>query len=143
MSRFQVSANLAASPSDVWGALTALDAFPEWNPFIVRASGELRRGEQIAIHLMMGGPFPTRLRPRLTAVEAERELRWLWVVVHPRLFTADRYFLLEPRDEGTRFVQGEAWSGMLAPLLTALGMHRPLHGRIRAMTVALRKRLGS
>jgi uncharacterized protein YndB with AHSA1/START domain len=40
-----------ASPEDVWRILTDLSKIPEWNPFMRRASGEVRQSERTKVYL--------------------------------------------------------------------------------------------
>ena len=61
----------------VWRVLTDFQDFGEWNPFIVRAEGEPRRGERLAVTIRPPGRKATTFRPTVVAHEPNRELRWL------------------------------------------------------------------
>lgn len=120
MTTLRSTVEIAATPDRVWAALTDFDAFPDWNPFIRRASGELAVGNRIRVTLRLGRR-DLRLRPRLTMVDRPRELRWLarWLV--PGLFDVDRRFRIEPvGDAACRFTQSETGRGLLAPLVMPL-----------------------
>lgn len=44
---------IQASPERVWQALTNLDKYPEWNPFIHHAVGKAKVGEVVVIPVLM------------------------------------------------------------------------------------------
>ncbi|MGH3914841.1 MAG: FAD-binding protein [Pseudonocardiaceae bacterium] len=129
-----------ASPERVWAVLTDFPSFPRWNPFIRSAHGRLRPGEQLTIKLRLGRRLMT-FRPRVTVVDEPRELRWLarqWV---PGLFDVDRRFLIESVGAtGSRFVQSESGSGVLAPVLMPL-MRRGILRGYHALNAALKSRV--
>jgi hypothetical protein len=131
---------LAAPPERVWRELTDFGSYPSWNPFIRRATGDLRPGGRLEISLALGR-WRVRFRPEVTVVDPPHELRWRATQVIPGLFDVDRVFLLEPAgDGGCRFVQSETGSGLLAPLLMPLTRRRILAG-YRAMDAALAERV--
>lgn len=49
MRHLEAHADIDAPPEKVWAVLTDLAAYPVWNPFIVRAAGELREGQRLRI----------------------------------------------------------------------------------------------
>ena len=124
---------IAAPPERVWEILTDFASFKSWNPFIRRASGELRPGAKLDIQLRIYKRNLTRFRPTVTAASAPNELRWHATLGFPGVMDVDRYFLLEPTaDGGTRFRQGEHCSGLLAVPLLATGLEsRILKGYAR------------
>lgn len=110
-----------ASDARVWQVLTGFAAFPEWNPFILKASGVIEEGERIEVVLQPPGRKPTTFRPKLLRVEPRRELRWLGRVGIPGIFDGEHAFLIEPLGEDrVRFTQKESFKGILRPFLGAL-----------------------
>ena len=85
-----------ASPERVWQVLTDFAAYPEWNPFIVRAEGRPEEGVRLTVRMQPVGARAVTLVPTvLEAVEARR-LRWsgsLWI---PGIFDAEHVFSLDP-----------------------------------------------
>lgn len=117
MKRLAYALEMDTRPERVWEQLTDFEGFPEWNPFIRRASGKLEPGERIRLTLKLGGSERT-FRPTLTQVVPNRELRWQVHVGVPGIFDVERIFQIEPAGEGrTRFAQSEICSGALAPIL--------------------------
>ena len=106
-----------ASPERVWEVLADTAAYADWNPVIVRLSGELRPGAPIEfVNRGQNGRTMT-FRPRVLKAEAGRELRWLGQVGVPRLFDGEHYFVLTPLPGGrTRLQHGEHFRGVLVPL---------------------------
>lgn len=133
---------IAAPPERVWAAVTDFQSFPRWNPFIVEARGRLQPGARLFIRLRLFGPVPVTFKPTVTVVEANRELRWLARVLRPGVFDTDRVFRIEPEGTGgARLIQHESCSGVLAPLLFAAGLARPIAAGYQAMNLALKRRL--
>lgn len=110
---------IAASPKRVWEALTDFSAFPEWNPFILEAHGQLDEGSRIVVTLRLGKGRRFRIRPRLLRVTLNRELRWKGRVGLPGIFDGEHVFQIEPGPEGTgtRFIHQEHFRGILVPVL--------------------------
>lgn len=118
MQQLDAYADIDASPERVWVVLTDFARYADWNPFIIRASGELREGERLAITLRVPGTRPVTFRPRLLAVRPNREIRWRGTTVLPGLFDGVHALTVEPLGEGrTRFRTHEDVTGVLLPLL--------------------------
>lgn len=131
--RLRAETTIAAPPERVWELLTDFPSFKTWNPFIRRASGEVRAGAKLDIYLRIYKRNLTHFRPVVTAASAPNELRWHATLGFPGVMDVDRFFLLEPtEDGGTRFRQGEDCSGVLALPLLATGLEsRILKGYAR------------
>lgn len=115
------SVEIDAPPSRVWDVLVDLAAYPEWNPFIVEASGTLAVGETLSLRMALPGREPTAVEPRLLVVDPERELRWKGRVLIPGLFDGEHAFVLTPIDDGrTRFDQSERFGGILLPIARSM-----------------------
>jgi uncharacterized protein YndB with AHSA1/START domain len=44
MHAISATVDIAATPRQVWAVLADLDSYPQWNPFIRSASGQLAEG---------------------------------------------------------------------------------------------------
>jgi hypothetical protein len=103
-----------ALPERVWAVLIDFAAYPEWNPFIRRISGEAREGARLEVQIEPPGARATTFKPTVRAVEANRELRWLGRFVLPGVFDGEHRFQIEPMDgDRSRFVQSERFRGLL------------------------------
>ena len=59
------SVHIDASPDQVWAVLSDFDRYPDWNPFIVSATGTLLPGARLALRMQPVGAPATTVRPRL------------------------------------------------------------------------------
>ncbi len=110
---------IEASPARVWGLLTDFPSFPEWNPFIRKASGKPKEGERLEVKIGSGKSMT--FKPKVLKAEPGRELRWLGRVFIPGLFDGEHSFTIEQLDEkSVRFVQSERFTGLLVPLFRGL-----------------------
>ena len=118
MRELQASVEIAATLERVWEIVTDFDAYPEWNPFMRRISGPLEPGGRLEVRIEPPGSRALTFRPRILAVEPNRELRWLGRFLLPRLADGEHQLLIEPSG-GNRvhFVQRERFRGALVPLL--------------------------
>lgn len=115
MKTIRTEAFIPATPARVWAVLTDFDAYAEWNPLNVKASGEARPGGKIRTTFVnpAGGPGATVTQTvTLTTFEPERALAWSGNV--PLLFRGRHHFSLAPEGEGTRLLHGEDMSGLIA-----------------------------
>lgn len=136
MNELRSQVDIGASPERVWQLLTDFDSFPAWNPFIRRAEGELLPGRRLRLLLLLGGRHVS-LCPRLTVVDAPRELRWLARAPVPGLFDVERCFVIEPTGpRRCRLHQSEVATGLLSPVLLPL-LRRSILAGYRALERAL------
>ena len=105
-----------ATPQRVWQVLTDFAAYPDWNPFIIRASGTARPSERLHLRMRPPGGRGVTLRPTVLEADPGRRLRWLGHLLLPGLFDGDHSFTIEPLgDRRVRFTQQEQFRGILVP----------------------------
>lgn len=130
---------IAASPEQVWQILADLASYPDWNPFVVWATGELFEGERLTVRLHPPDSRPVTVRPRLSSVVPGQELRWAASLGPRGLLDGDHTFRLQPLGRGTHFVQHERFTGALVPVLLPHRADRIQQG-FEEMNAALRTR---
>ena len=142
--RLETAIDIGARPAEVWRVLTDLDAYREWNPFIVSAKGTVAVGEKLENRLAPPGGRPMTFKPQVTAVEPDRTFEWLGRLGVRGLFDGRHRFDLEPTPSGTRLRHTEHFNGVLVRLVkksldgsTLTGfndMNRALKNRVEAAT---------
>ena len=107
------------APADrVWRVLTEFDAYPDWNPFLRRASGEVKEGARLEVYMQPSGGRGMTFRPTVIRAEPNREFRWLGHLGMSGLFDGEHSFTIEPLEGNrVRFVQSERFTGVLVPLM--------------------------
>jgi hypothetical protein len=119
--QLQAEVEVQASAERVWEVLTDFAAYPEWNPFIVKASGEPVPGTRLELHMRLAGRRPTTLRPEVLDADPGRTLRWLGRLLVPGLFDGEHRFTIQPIGPGrVRVTQHEEFRGVLTPLVLAM-----------------------
>lgn len=141
MKEIRTEIEINASPARVWEILTDFARFPEWNPLVPEASGELRLGGRLRVRVVAGREMI--FRPTVTAFEPQRTLAWRGVTLLGALFAGEHRFTIEPLTaERVRLVHGEVFTGLLVPVLASTldrdarpafeGMNRALKARSEA-----------
>jgi hypothetical protein len=93
-------------------------AYPAWNPVLRKIEGVAHQGEHLRVHFHLPGTRPVVLRSRVARLHVGRELVWVGYAFSPGLLSGMHSFIVEPLAEGkTQFVQRQALSGLLVPLL--------------------------
>jgi hypothetical protein len=129
-----------ASADEVWSVLTDFPAFPDWNPFILKAEGDLVAGQHITVELQPPGHRATSFKPELLSVEPRRSFRWLGRVMMPGIFDGEHIHEIEPLGPGrVRYVQREQFHGVLVPFFG--GMLRDAQRGFTDMNAALKARV--
>jgi uncharacterized protein YndB with AHSA1/START domain len=95
----QSDVTIKASASRVWDLLANLERYPEWNPLVTEASGELRRGQFLDLVIAVPDQSPYELHSKV--LEAEALSR---ITVRCSLAT-DHSIVLEPTATGVHVVQ--------------------------------------
>jgi hypothetical protein len=141
--RFHTEIEVAAPPEEVWETLTAFEAYPSWNPFLVSVVGAPMVGARLKVRLEPPGGRGITLRPTVTECEPGRVLAWLGRLGLPGVFDGAHRFALEALAGGrTRFVQSERFSGVLVPLFRRSLRAHTLPG-FEAMNHALADRVAA
>ena len=108
---------ITASAERTWLILTDFASYPRWNPFIRRISGEPTTGEHLDVRLEPPDSRGMTFKPKVLNAEPDRELRWLGHLLVPGLFDGEHFFTIQPlEDNRVRFIQREAFKGLLVPL---------------------------
>jgi hypothetical protein len=140
MQTLHASVDIDAPAEQVWRVVADFSRYPEWNPFIVRASGEQRVGARLAVTIRAPGVRAVTFRPRVLDVEPGRLIRWkgrLWV---PGLFDGRHALSVEPLGETrSRFTTHEEVSGLLVPILGTV--MRASQKGFEQMAAAVRRRV--
>jgi hypothetical protein len=140
MQTLHASADIDAPAEQVWRVVAGFSRYPEWNPFIVRASGEQRVGARLEVTIRAPGVRAVTFRPRVLDLEPGRLIRWkgqLWV---PGLFDGRHELRVEPLGETrSRFTTHEEVSGLLVPVLGKV--MRASQKGCEQMAAAMRRRV--
>jgi hypothetical protein len=118
MSILHAAIEIDAPATRVWDIVRDLPAYAEWNPFIIRASGEPRVGERLNVTIAAPGMKPASFTPRVLDLEPGRLLRWKGEYKVPGLFDGRHALIVDPLgEERSRFTTHEEVSGILLPFL--------------------------
>jgi hypothetical protein len=132
--------DIDATPEQVWQVLTDFDSYPQWNPFMTRASGTPVQGERLTIRMQHEGGRAMTFRPTVREAHPQRRLRWLGRLLVPGIFDGEHSFTIEPLDNGgVRFIQQEDFRGALVPLL-AKSLDRRTLPAFKRMNQAVKRR---
>jgi hypothetical protein len=136
----RASIDIDAPAGAVWAVLADLTAYPEWNPFIVRADGEVAVGAKLALVMQPVGARRTTVRPTVLEADPGRRLRWRGRLGLAAVFDADHRITLDERPGGVRLTQTELFTGLLVPLL-ARSLRSHTLPAFEAMNQALKQRV--
>ena len=118
MKELRTEIEIQASAERVWGLLTDFARFPNWNPFICWAKGEVKVGARLEIRIQPSGARGMTFKPVVLKVDPMRELRWLGRLLTPGLFDGKHIFSVERLSpQRVRFTQREIFNGLFVPLL--------------------------
>lgn len=119
--QLQTEITIDATPDRVWGILTDLERYEEWNPFVIASEGEVAVGRRLINRLQPPGGKAQTFKPTVTVAERPKSFEWLGRLGLPRVFDGRHRFDLEPTpDGGTRFVHAEHFNGVLVPFLRSM-----------------------
>ena len=106
-----------APKNAVWDILTDFSRYAEWNPFIIKAEGNLEKGRYIR-NTMLNDGKQFVFKPRILSVIAHQYFDWLGSLFIKGLFDGHHYFEIEEISPNqTRLIQGEHFSGILSGII--------------------------
>ena len=139
--QLRTQVDVDAPPERVWQVLTDFAAYPQWNPFIVRAEGDARRGGRLTLRMQPVGGRAITFRPTVLEATPGRRLRWLGHLLVNGIYDGEHSFTIEPLGEGrARLVQQEDFRGLLVPLM-ARSLDKPTLASFQRMNQALKTRV--
>jgi hypothetical protein len=132
--------DIDATPARVWQILSDLDAYQEWNPFILQADGRAEVGNRLTLRMQPVGGTARTLRPTVVEAREGERLRWVGRLGVRGILDAEHSFTLYGRDGGgTRLVQEEQFDGLLVPFV-ARTLERGTLPAFALMNEALKRR---
>ena len=140
MKEIYTEIEIQTSEDKVWDILTDLKSFPQWNPFIRKAEGNIKLGEKLKIILQPSGSGKMAFNPTIIKLEHKRELRWLGHLLIPGLFDGEHIFVIEKIEfNRIKFIQRELFRGLLVPFFAGTLDKGTKNGFIE-MNIALKNR---
>lgn len=131
--------DIAAPVEVVWDALTDVESYPDWNPFLAMDHTPTGVGDRVTVTVRPGKRTMT-FRPTITVFESRREISWLGRFHLPGLCDGAHTLALEPLPDGrTRFRHCEVFRGALIPFMASV--FRDTDAGFAAMNAALATRL--
>src|SRR5919112_56637 len=140
MKQLHTQIKIDAPAKRVWEMLTDCASYPQWTAFIRHISGRPAPGERLQARLAPPGGRAMTFKPKVLTAEPNRELRWLGRLLVPGVFDGEHSFTIQPLEENrVRFVQREAFKGLLVPLFARSLETNPQRG-FEEMNRALKER---
>ena len=126
-----------ADPGAVWEVLVDLSSYPDWNPMVRKASGEVRVGELLTLHYEPEGHKKRTFKPLLLVVEPGRELRWQGKPGVRFLFESEHSYILKETVEGKTHLDHDMifWGLLIPPVRTILekATRKPFNDQNKAL----------
>lgn len=142
MKELRTEIEINATPERVWDTLMDFQSYPEWNPFMQKATGKTSVGERLEIYLKPPGGMGVTIKPTVMTFNPGREFRWKGKLGISGLFDGEHIFELRPTDSGCHFVHHENFTGILVLPMLALVGKKTLQG-FNDMNAALKLRAES
>jgi hypothetical protein len=100
----------------VWIELTDFSKYPVWNPFIIKVTGEIKKGNTIEVTFHTKGSKPVIFTPEILLNDVDTIFQWEGKLFLPGIFTGRHTFqLVKIEDNVTRLIQKEDFNGILVP----------------------------
>ncbi len=132
---YATSCAIEARVEKVWAVLTDAEAYPEWNPEIVKLEGTLEEGGRIKAHVRLGDGALRKIGLRVTRLDAPRVMEWVGGLPLG-LFVGRRTFTVAALPGGkSQFKLHLSMTGPMAgPILKSVGDRQPeIEGFARAL----------
>lgn len=140
MKMIKTEIEIKASKQEVWQALTNMNDYEQWNPFIISSKGKVEQGKKL-INTMQNGNQTMTFMPKVTQVDIGNRFEWLGHLFIPGIFDGRHYFQLTELDNGhVRLEQGEYFSGILSGLILSKIKMDTIEG-FNAMNKALKNKI--
>ncbi|MGP3690570.1 SRPBCC family protein [Streptomyces sp. IBSNAI002] len=127
---------IAAPAERIWNALVDLPSYQDWNPWVLRADGEVRPGATVHVSVALGSHV-MRAEHTVLVVEPNRRFCWRDAGWNASFVYGQRCRTLDPRADGTVLVTNELLLDGVFSSATDLVMGAALREGLAAETRAL------
>jgi hypothetical protein len=129
-STVRVEMSVTAPRARIWRLLTNFEQYERWNPYVVRARGDARIGNE----LTLGTESGDEITPEVMDVKAKRKLRWRSRLLAPGILDEEQTFRILPLANGRfQLVSESRIEGVLAPFADTSDRERGFTRMLRAM----------
>lgn len=118
------------------------EKYPEWNPMIVKLSGDAAVEQRLLANIQLGDREPIVVKPLVLKVADNKELRWVGTLAADWLVRGEHYFRIEETPTGCTFYHGEEFTGLCIGLVFMM-IGNDLDKAYAAYDEALKKRAES
>ena len=142
MNQIHTEIDINAPAEKVWQILADFKNYPQWNPFIKSAEGNIREGEFLKVQIQPAGRGAMNFGPKVLKADVNRELRWKGKFLIQGLFDGEHAFVLkEISPQKTKFIHSEKFAGILVLLFKSV--LKDSERGFELMNEALKKRVES
>jgi hypothetical protein len=114
MKEIRGSIDIDAPVGRVWEVMTDFKAYPQWNPFITKMSGELKEGSIFDVTVKIPGRKDSQFKSKLVKIVEKQELMFNGTI-KKGILTDDHLFKLESFGENkTKMFQSIAFKGFMS-----------------------------
>lgn len=143
MKELKTEIHISRKPEVVWGKITDLSGWPEWNPIVNKLEGEFKPGAELVITMSDSkGKDGKMYKATITNIDKNAEFRFIATMMSKSVFSAERILELKESEGGTLFIQREIYTGFLVSLFWKKLQEDALPMLV-SMNEALKKELGN
>lgn len=115
MKSITTSIIINAPIAQVWNVFTDFENYENWNPFVKSVKGNVKKGNQIEVTMILEGMNDQVFTPQVLDFTAEQSFRWKGKLGMKGIFDGEHYFNFETVEGGkTKLIHGENFSGILS-----------------------------
>ena len=68
---------ISASHEKVWAIVNDFGNYPNWNPFIISLTGDVKTGNKITVRIEPPGAKSSTFKPKVLSFKPGKEISWL------------------------------------------------------------------
>lgn len=118
MKNIETSIRIKATKEQVWDCLMSFENYSNWNPFIIKISGNSSKGGKLDVYLKNGEQKSMNFKPIVLENRLNEVFRWKGKLLFKGLFDGEHYFKIVECENGiVKFIHGENFSGLFSGLI--------------------------
>ena len=97
-------------PQKVWSVLSSIEKYPDWNPVMVYADGELKQGNHINYTFRENEEKEYKIRAKVHDLKVDQLINHVGGTYG--IISFDHKYILEPSVAGTKLIHKEDYTGI-------------------------------